>query len=49
MFYKALSFNQNINSWNISDKTDIFLMFNNTKSFNKNNALWYDFEKNALY
>ena len=46
MFRKASSFNQPINSWNVWGNTfdDMCDMFEEAVSFDKNNALWYDFD-----
>ena len=50
MFFKASSFDQSLNSWNISSENNIvdygtytYNMFNEATSFDKNNALWYNF------
>ena len=43
MFHTASSFNQSLNSWDVSNVKDISNMFNEASSFDKNNALWYDF------
>ena len=48
MFSCASSFNQSLNSWNVSSVKVKEYMFE--KSFDRKNALWYDFEKkNALW
>ena len=34
MFFRAESFNQPLNKWNVSNVTDVFGMFNGATSFN---------------
>ena len=47
MFQDAYSFNQDLNSWDVSkvDKwdDDMYDMFKGASSFDKKNAIWYDF------
>ena len=45
MFSKASSFNQPLNLWNVSSVIDtgMCLIFYKANSFDKNNALWYNF------
>ena len=50
MFWGAYSFNQSINSWEVLSENDIvdyrthtYCMFKKAESFDKKNALWYDF------
>jgi len=45
MFWGAYNFNQPLNNWNISNVKYMDLIFHNLESFDKNNALWYDFER----
>ena len=40
MFSNSISFNQNINDWNVSNVTDMSHMFNNATSFNQNINNW---------
>ena len=44
MFYKAELFNQPLNSWDVSSVTNMKWMLSGAKSFDKRNALWYDFQ-----
>ena len=44
MFREAIKFNQNINSWDVSSVIFNEGMFDKASSFDKSNALWYDFD-----
>jgi hypothetical protein len=44
MFYKASSFNQPLNTWNGSSVIISNCMFLHAESFDKKNALWYNFD-----
>lgn len=46
LFNCALSFNQNINDWNISNVENMIGIFWNAVSFNPINAEWYKFIDN---
>ena len=43
MFTDATNFNQQLNSWNVSNVTNMTYMFDDAASFDKRNAPWYDF------
>lgn len=45
--YLARSFNQQLNSWDVSSiwNGDMNNMFSSADSFDKNNALWKNFKK----
>jgi surface protein len=40
MFLNAASFNQNLNSWNVSNVTNMNDMFNNATSYNQDLSNW---------
>ena len=43
MFEYASTFNQSLNSWDISSVVDNRFAFHGASSFDKNNALWFNF------
>ena len=43
MFYFCKKFNQPLNKWNVSNIIYMIRVFDGAVSFNKNNALWYNF------
>lgn len=42
MFGDASSFNQSLNSWEVSSVVNMKSMFSGATLFDKDNALWYD-------
>lgn len=40
MFEAAYKFNQNINSWNVSNVKNMAYMFNSAKKFNQDLSMW---------
>lgn len=42
MFFMASDFNQNLNSWNVSNVSTMDGMFENAENFNIENAVWYE-------
>ena len=44
MFYGASSFNQSLNSWDVSNVIYKEEMFDEDSEFDRDNALWYNFD-----
>ena len=43
MFEDTWEFDQSLNNWDVSSVTNMKDIFKDARSFDKNNALWYNF------
>ena len=43
LFSKCKKFNQSLNNWNVSNVEGMIKIFEGASSFDRRNALWYNF------